>query len=145
MILNILQVRAEVAAKQHFQKCNGTCCRSCEPVNRLFLCSHQRCLFQGVGSANPSSRWRIPAGETRWSWDWAVVVQAGSLWNVCLLLRHYRPIYISLPNMPQFNLRGLPPCSPFLADDKDSPGKKHRYGASLVWVQVLWMRLIEPR
>eukprot|EP00066_Takifugu_rubripes_P014671 XP_011603937.1 PREDICTED: protein DBF4 homolog A isoform X1 [Takifugu rubripes] len=38
--------------------------------------------------------------------------------------RHYRPIYITLPNMPQFNLRGLPPCSPFLADDKDSPGER---------------------
>uniref|UniRef100_H3BWY6 DBF4-type domain-containing protein n=1 Tax=Tetraodon nigroviridis TaxID=99883 RepID=H3BWY6_TETNG len=38
--------------------------------------------------------------------------------------RHYRPIYISLPNMPQFNLRSLPPCSPFLATDRDAPGKK---------------------
>ncbi|XP_075868544.1 protein DBF4 homolog A isoform X2 [Nelusetta ayraudi] len=40
--------------------------------------------------------------------------------------RHYRPIYFTLPNMPQINLRTPPPYSPFLVDDKDPPGNKRR-------------------
>uniref|UniRef100_A0A3Q1H6S1 Protein DBF4 homolog A n=1 Tax=Anabas testudineus TaxID=64144 RepID=A0A3Q1H6S1_ANATE len=44
--------------------------------------------------------------------------------------RHYRPNYLTMPNMPEFSLRTVPPCSPFCADDKDPPGNKqwaHRY------------------
>lgn len=98
------------------------------------------CLSQEVESVNRLSRLRIRAGETQWrvrSWGLAVIVQTESLWKCHLFLRQYRPIYISLPHMPQFNLRNLPPCSPFLAHDKDSPGKQqhpHRYRASPVWV-----------
>lgn len=60
--------------------------------------------------------------------------------HICSLpLRHYRPIYFTLPNMPQINLRTLPPCSPFLVDDKDPPGNKrrgHRWAAS-VWIGLI--------
>lgn len=59
--------------------------------------------------------------------------------HICSLLRHYRPIYFTLPNMPQINLRTPPPYSPFLVDDKDPPGNKrrgHRCAASL------WLCLI---
>ncbi|XP_028985652.1 protein DBF4 homolog A [Betta splendens] len=33
--------------------------------------------------------------------------------------RHYRPICLTMPNMPEFNLKTVPPCSPFCLDDKD--------------------------
>ncbi|KAM9722860.1 protein DBF4 homolog A [Menidia menidia] len=45
--------------------------------------------------------------------------------------RHYRPIYVTMPNMPEFNLHSVAPCSPFCAEDKDPPGNKqlvHRGG-----------------
>ncbi|KAG7474598.1 DBF4-like A [Solea senegalensis] len=38
--------------------------------------------------------------------------------------RHYRPIYRTMPNMPEFKLKSLPPCSPFCVEDKYSPGNK---------------------
>ncbi|KAK5862306.1 hypothetical protein PBY51_017716 [Eleginops maclovinus] len=38
--------------------------------------------------------------------------------------RHYRPICLTMPNMPEFNLKTLPPCSPFCVDDKLNPGIK---------------------
>ncbi|XP_032375379.1 protein DBF4 homolog A isoform X2 [Etheostoma spectabile] len=38
--------------------------------------------------------------------------------------RHYRPIYLTMPNMPEFNLKTVPPCSPFCVEDKDPPGNK---------------------
>ncbi|XP_034730838.1 protein DBF4 homolog A [Etheostoma cragini] len=38
--------------------------------------------------------------------------------------RHYRPIYLTMPNMPEFNLKTIPPCSPFCVEDKDPPGNK---------------------
>ncbi|XP_075965609.1 protein DBF4 homolog A [Anarhichas minor] len=38
--------------------------------------------------------------------------------------RHYRPIYLTMPNMPEFNLKTLPPCTPFCVDDKLLPGNK---------------------
>uniref|UniRef100_A0A8C9XAN1 Protein DBF4 homolog A n=1 Tax=Sander lucioperca TaxID=283035 RepID=A0A8C9XAN1_SANLU len=47
--------------------------------------------------------------------------------------RHYRPVYLTMPNMPEFNLKTIPPCSPFCVEDKDPPGNKqpgHRYGVS---------------
>lgn len=40
--------------------------------------------------------------------------------------RHYRPIYLALPSMPEFNLRSAPPCSPFYMEDKDHQGRKPR-------------------
>ncbi|XP_016381974.1 protein DBF4 homolog A isoform X1 [Sinocyclocheilus rhinocerous] len=42
--------------------------------------------------------------------------------------RHYRPIYLPLSNMPVCNVRSLPPCSPFLMDErgKDDPKKRHK-------------------
>ncbi|KAM6995319.1 protein DBF4 homolog A [Tautogolabrus adspersus] len=40
--------------------------------------------------------------------------------------RHYRPIYLTMPNMPEFNLKTLPPCSPFCVEDKNPPGNKQR-------------------
>ncbi|KAG7242242.1 hypothetical protein INR49_024288 [Caranx melampygus] len=40
--------------------------------------------------------------------------------------RHYRPIYLTMPNMPEFNLRAVPPCSPFCVEDKDPPGNKQQ-------------------
>uniref|UniRef100_A0A8C2Z762 Protein DBF4 homolog A n=1 Tax=Cyclopterus lumpus TaxID=8103 RepID=A0A8C2Z762_CYCLU len=39
--------------------------------------------------------------------------------------RHYRPIYLTMPNMPEFNLKTAPPCSPFCVEDKVLPGNKH--------------------
>uniref|UniRef100_A0A3P8ULL0 Protein DBF4 homolog A n=1 Tax=Cynoglossus semilaevis TaxID=244447 RepID=A0A3P8ULL0_CYNSE len=39
-------------------------------------------------------------------------------------LRHYRPIYLSLPNKSEFNLHTVPPFSPFYVEDKFSPWKK---------------------
>ncbi|XP_056237028.1 protein DBF4 homolog A [Seriola aureovittata] len=45
--------------------------------------------------------------------------------------RHYRPIYLTMPNIPEFNLKAVPPCSPFCVEDKDPPGNKqqgHRGG-----------------
>ncbi|KAI9533315.1 hypothetical protein NQZ68_025709 [Dissostichus eleginoides] len=38
--------------------------------------------------------------------------------------RHYRPISLTMPNMPVFNLKTLPPCSPFFVHDKVNPGIK---------------------
>nr|XP_046254410.1 protein DBF4 homolog A [Scatophagus argus]XP_046254411.1 protein DBF4 homolog A [Scatophagus argus] len=40
--------------------------------------------------------------------------------------RHYRPIYLSMPNLPEFNLKSVPPCSPFSVEDKDPPANKQR-------------------
>ncbi|XP_071385365.1 protein DBF4 homolog A [Centroberyx affinis] len=40
--------------------------------------------------------------------------------------RHYRPIYVAMPNMPEFNLKTVPPCTPFCVEDKDHPGKRQR-------------------
>lgn len=40
--------------------------------------------------------------------------------------RHYRPIYVTMPNMPEFNLKTAPPCSPFWVEDKDPAGNKQR-------------------
>uniref|UniRef100_A0A3Q4AJR4 Protein DBF4 homolog A n=1 Tax=Mola mola TaxID=94237 RepID=A0A3Q4AJR4_MOLML len=38
--------------------------------------------------------------------------------------RHYCPIYLTMPNMPQFNLKTLPPCTPFFVEEKDPPTNK---------------------
>ncbi|KAJ8353936.1 hypothetical protein SKAU_G00215030 [Synaphobranchus kaupii] len=40
--------------------------------------------------------------------------------------RHYRPIYLPIPHLPQLSLTSVHPCSPFLVveNGKDSPGKK---------------------
>nr|XP_019948867.1 PREDICTED: protein DBF4 homolog A [Paralichthys olivaceus] len=38
--------------------------------------------------------------------------------------RHYRPIYLTMSNMPEFNLKTAPPCSPFSVEDKNSTGNK---------------------
>ncbi|XP_027142738.1 protein DBF4 homolog A [Larimichthys crocea] len=40
--------------------------------------------------------------------------------------RHYRPIYLTMPNMPEFNLQSVAPGSPFCVEDKDPPGNKQR-------------------
>uniref|UniRef100_A0A3P8RU42 Protein DBF4 homolog A n=1 Tax=Amphiprion percula TaxID=161767 RepID=A0A3P8RU42_AMPPE len=40
--------------------------------------------------------------------------------------RHYRPIHLTMPNMPEFNLRTVAPFSPFCGDEKDPPGNKQR-------------------
>uniref|UniRef100_A0A665UK32 Protein DBF4 homolog A n=1 Tax=Echeneis naucrates TaxID=173247 RepID=A0A665UK32_ECHNA len=40
--------------------------------------------------------------------------------------RHYRPIYITMPNIPEFNLKAVPPCSPFFVDDKDPLGNRQQ-------------------
>uniref|UniRef100_A0A667ZAC9 Protein DBF4 homolog A n=1 Tax=Myripristis murdjan TaxID=586833 RepID=A0A667ZAC9_9TELE len=40
--------------------------------------------------------------------------------------RHYRPIYLAMTNMPEFNLRTVAPCSPFFVKDKDHSGKRQR-------------------
>lgn len=45
--------------------------------------------------------------------------------------RHYRPIYLPMPDMPVCNLRSAAPCSPFLVEhDKDVPGKKTKVHGS---------------
>ncbi|XP_059195548.1 protein DBF4 homolog A [Centropristis striata] len=38
--------------------------------------------------------------------------------------RHYRPIYLTMSDMPEFNLQTLPPCTPFCLEDKNPPGNK---------------------
>ncbi|XP_041843786.1 protein DBF4 homolog A [Melanotaenia boesemani] len=38
--------------------------------------------------------------------------------------RHYRPLYLTMPNMPEFNLSTIAPCSPFYLEDKGHPGAK---------------------
>ncbi|XP_029602208.1 protein DBF4 homolog A isoform X1 [Salmo trutta] len=38
--------------------------------------------------------------------------------------RHYRPIYLAMPNMPEFNLTSAPPCSPFYVEDQEHSGKR---------------------
>ncbi|XP_029307220.1 protein DBF4 homolog A isoform X1 [Cottoperca gobio] len=38
--------------------------------------------------------------------------------------RHYRPICLTMPNMPEVNLKTVAPCSPFCVDDKGTPGNK---------------------
>ncbi|XP_047453673.1 protein DBF4 homolog A [Mugil cephalus] len=40
--------------------------------------------------------------------------------------RHYRPIYLTMTNMPEFNLKAVAPCTPFGLEDKDPPGNKQR-------------------
>ncbi|KAK2844572.1 hypothetical protein Q5P01_011231 [Channa striata] len=40
--------------------------------------------------------------------------------------RHYRPIYLTMPQMPEFSLRTVPPCSPFCVTDKDPPGNNQQ-------------------
>uniref|UniRef100_A0A668RZD4 Protein DBF4 homolog A n=1 Tax=Oreochromis aureus TaxID=47969 RepID=A0A668RZD4_OREAU len=46
--------------------------------------------------------------------------------------RHYRPIYLTMSDMPEFNLKTTAPCSPFCPEEKDPPANKQRgqrYGA----------------
>ncbi|XP_042346199.1 protein DBF4 homolog A [Plectropomus leopardus] len=38
--------------------------------------------------------------------------------------RHYRPIYLTMSYMPEFNLKTVPPCTPFCVDDKLPTGNK---------------------
>nr|XP_029507876.1 protein DBF4 homolog A-like [Oncorhynchus nerka] len=38
--------------------------------------------------------------------------------------RHYRPIYLAMPNMPELNLTTAPPCSPFYVEDQEHSGKR---------------------
>ncbi|XP_037309091.2 protein DBF4 homolog A [Pungitius pungitius] len=47
--------------------------------------------------------------------------------------RHYRPIYLTMPHIPEFNLKTLPPHSPFCVEDKAPPGNKQpgRRGAKV--------------
>ncbi|XP_017280444.1 protein DBF4 homolog A isoform X2 [Kryptolebias marmoratus] len=40
--------------------------------------------------------------------------------------RHYCPIYLTMPNVPKFNLKTAAPCSPFCLEDKVPPGAKQR-------------------
>ncbi|XP_074538682.1 protein DBF4 homolog A isoform X2 [Halichoeres trimaculatus] len=40
--------------------------------------------------------------------------------------RHYRPIYLTMPNMPEFNLKTPPPYSPFCLEYKDPPVNKQQ-------------------
>ncbi|XP_069551624.1 protein DBF4 homolog A [Brachyistius frenatus] len=40
--------------------------------------------------------------------------------------KHYRPICLTMPNMPEFNLRTVAPCSPFFVEEKDPPGNRQR-------------------
>ncbi|KAF6739646.1 DBF4-like protein A [Oryzias melastigma] len=40
--------------------------------------------------------------------------------------RHYRPIYLTMPKMPEINLKTAPPYSPFCLEDKDTPETKQR-------------------
>lgn len=40
--------------------------------------------------------------------------------------RHYRPIYLTMPKTPEFNLTTAPPCTPFCVEEKDPPGAKQR-------------------
>ncbi|CAJ1062234.1 protein DBF4 homolog A [Xyrichtys novacula] len=52
--------------------------------------------------------------------------------------KHYRPIYLTMPNIPEFNLRTLPPCSPFCVEDKEPPvnkqqGHRHSEEKALGW------------
>ncbi|KAL7835878.1 hypothetical protein SRHO_G00282250 [Serrasalmus rhombeus] len=46
--------------------------------------------------------------------------------------RHYRPIYLPMPNMPVCNFKSPAPCSPFLVDenDNDAPRKKTKVHGS---------------
>ncbi|KAJ0066090.1 hypothetical protein NL108_001323, partial [Boleophthalmus pectinirostris] len=38
--------------------------------------------------------------------------------------RHYRPFYLRLTNVPEFNLSTHPPCTPFCLENKDAAGDK---------------------
>ncbi|XP_014839973.1 PREDICTED: protein DBF4 homolog A isoform X1 [Poecilia mexicana] len=38
--------------------------------------------------------------------------------------RHYRPIYLSMPNLPEFSLKTAAPCSPFCVEEKNPSGLK---------------------
>ncbi|KAM9310355.1 protein DBF4 homolog A isoform 1-T2 [Pholidichthys leucotaenia] len=40
--------------------------------------------------------------------------------------RHYRPIYLTMPNLPKFNLKTVAPFSPFHLVDKNPPENKQR-------------------
>ncbi|XP_051575682.1 protein DBF4 homolog A-like isoform X2 [Myxocyprinus asiaticus] len=40
--------------------------------------------------------------------------------------RHYRPIYLPMPNMPVCNLRSTPPCSPFLVEEHGKGDQKKK-------------------
>ncbi|XP_030641289.1 protein DBF4 homolog A [Chanos chanos] len=40
--------------------------------------------------------------------------------------RHYRPIYLPMLKLPVCSLRGLPPCSPFYAEENDREGQGKR-------------------
>ncbi|KAM6909661.1 protein DBF4 homolog A [Xenentodon cancila] len=39
-------------------------------------------------------------------------------------VRHYRPVCLTMPNMPEFNLKSIAPGTPFCLEDKDPPGTK---------------------
>lgn len=41
-------------------------------------------------------------------------------------VRHYRPLYLTMSNMPEFNLKTTAPCSPFCPEEKDPPANKQR-------------------
>uniref|UniRef100_A0AAZ3SQ89 Protein DBF4 homolog A n=2 Tax=Oncorhynchus tshawytscha TaxID=74940 RepID=A0AAZ3SQ89_ONCTS len=45
--------------------------------------------------------------------------------------RHYRPIYLAMPNMPEFNLMSAPPCSPFYVEDQEHTGKRPKVHGNL--------------
>ncbi|XP_030012877.1 protein DBF4 homolog A [Sphaeramia orbicularis] len=40
--------------------------------------------------------------------------------------RRYRPVYLSMSSMPEFNLKTIPPCTPFCVDQKGPPGSKQQ-------------------
>lgn len=40
--------------------------------------------------------------------------------------RHYRPIFLTMESMPEFNLKTVAPSCPFCLDDQDPPGNKQR-------------------
>ncbi|XP_061574355.1 protein DBF4 homolog A [Cololabis saira] len=42
--------------------------------------------------------------------------------------KHYRPIYLTMANMPEFNLSSIAPGTPFCLEDKEPPGTKPKRG-----------------
>lgn len=84
-------------------------------------------------SENPSSKLKTPAGfhlhsslsSSFLAKTTTTTTTRKTPLNVTFpFLRHYRPIYLSLPNKSEFNLHTVPPFSPFYVEDKFSPWKK---------------------
>uniref|UniRef100_A0A3Q2VKH7 DBF4-CDC7 kinase regulatory subunit n=1 Tax=Haplochromis burtoni TaxID=8153 RepID=A0A3Q2VKH7_HAPBU len=86
----------------------------------FFLCLTSSGWYSSPCFANKRSMFCIPGGRIGKPF---IKVEDSS--------RHYRPIYLTMSNMPEFNLKTTAPCSPFCPEEKDPPANKQGVKASV--------------